>query len=212
MNAHLLNIFYLLYNIVFEISFLQAYLRLANIQFAVQDCPWGSYSPTGQVPALDTAGGDLVGADNPDSIASEFEGAKAIISHLQRLPLTNLDAQFSPAVRGDIQAFTTLLETKLIPALLYTTWCESEAYSKLTRKAMGSGLPFPLNYWLPHATRKEMRTQFTDTSADEIYAGASAVIDAVAAKLVHAAPDGFFLSDKPSSLGRFNRLLFYGHS
>ena len=172
------------------------------MQFAVQDCLWGSFSPTGQVPALDTAGGELVGAEHAESVASEFEGAKAVISHLQRLPLTNLDAQFSPAVRGDIQAFTTLLENNLIPALLYTTWCESEAYSQLTRKAMGRGLPFPLSYWLPHATRREVKTQLGETTADEIYEAAARVIDAVAAKLVHAAVDGFFLSEKPSSLGK----------
>jgi metaxin len=183
---------------------MQAYLRLAKVKFAVQDCPWGSFSPTGQVPALDTEGGDLIGSDNAESIATQFEGAKEIINHLQRRLTSNLDSHLSPAARADSLSFITLLETKLIPALLYTTWCEDEAYSKLTRIAMATGLPFPLTYWLPFSTRKGMRAQLGETtSSEDIYEGACRALDAVSARLVQAANDGFFFGDQPSTLDSY---------
>jgi metaxin len=181
---------------------MQAYLRLAKMKFAVQDCPWGSFSPTGQVPALDTEGGDLIGSDNAESIASQFESAKEIINHLKDRFTTNLDSHLSPAALADSLSFITLLESKLIPALLYTTWCEDEAYSKLTRIAMGASLPFPLSRWLPFSTRKEVRTQLGNATSEEIYQGACKTLDAVSARLVQAANDGFFFGDQPSTLGK----------
>jgi metaxin len=180
----------------------QAYLRLAKVKFAVQECPWGSFSPTGQVPALDTEGGDLIGSDNAESIASQFEGAREIINHLQSRLSSNLDAHLSPAARADSFSFITLLETKLIPALLLTTWCEDEAYSKLTRKAMGNGLPFPLSRWLPFATRKEVCAQLGDATHEDIYRGACKALDSVSARLVQSASDSFFFGDEPSTLGK----------
>jgi hypothetical protein len=181
---------------------MQAYLRLAKVKFAVQDCPWGSFSPTGQVPALDTEGGYLIGSDDAESIASQFEGAREIINHLQHTTITaNLDSHLSPADLADSLSFITLLETNVIPALLYSTWCEDEGYSKLTRPAMGTHLPFPLSRWLPFSTRRRVRTQISSASFEDIYKGACKALDAVSARLVQAASDGYFFGDQPSTLG-----------
>lgn len=171
------------------------------MKFAVQDCPWGSSSPTGQVPALDTEGGYLIGSDDAESIASQFEGAREIINHLQHTRITaNLDSHLSPAALADSLSFITLLETKVIPALLYTTWCEDEAYSRLTRPAMGMNLPFPLSRWLPYSARKGVRAQLGSASSEDIYKGACKALDAVSARLVQAANDGYFFGDQPSTL------------
>lgn len=179
---------------------MQTYLRLANIDFAVHDCQWGSSSPTGQVPALDTEAGDLIGAEDSENVMAEFEGARAIISHLQRKH-TNLDARLSPTDRAELLAFSTLINTRLIPALLYTTWCEPEAYSKRTKVAIGASLPFPLNHWLPHVARKTLHTALPSNPA-VMYEDACAALDAIAARLVsHAAPDVFFITPHaPTSL------------
>jgi len=181
---------------------MQAYLRLAKVKFAVQECPWGSSSPTGQVPALDTEGGYLIGSDDAESMASQFEGAREIINHLQHTRITaNLDSHLSPAAHADSLSFITLLETNIIPALLYSTWCEDEAYSKLTRPAMGKNLPFPLSRWLPSSTRRGVRTQLGSASSEEIYIRACKALDAVSARLVQAASDDYFFGDQPSTLG-----------
>lgn len=168
----------------------------------MHDCPWGSSSPTGQVPALDTEDGQLIGATDAESVFDEFEGAAAIVAALKKSGggLHDLDAHLSPAGRADAAAFTTLLQTKLVPALIYSTWCEPDAYAAITRPAFGAGLPFPLNLWLPHSARKAAHARLAALPPHQIYESAAAAIDAIAAKLLLSAADDYALGDRPSSL------------
>ena len=66
----------------------QAYLRLAKVSFAVQECGAPSACPTGQVPALDTST-DLVGAEPAAAAATaaplgEFLAARLIVDYLKQ--------------------------------------------------------------------------------------------------------------------------------
>lgn len=169
-------------------ALLQAYLRLAKVQLAAQDCAAPSASPTGQVPALDTSA-DLVGGDAAASAhlpppLAELAAARTLIDYLKhkvgasaigsaaaaepgtaaapsRRPLlgraaccaaplaaaarpppprcqpsqspawprpapgqvVNLDRGLTPAQRAEAAAFGSLVEARLQPALVYSTWC-----------------------------------------------------------------------------------------
>lgn len=109
---------------------LQAYLRLARVNFAVTECATASASPTGQVPAVESAE-DLVSAEAGATAADEFAAARAVMAYLRKH--ANLDAGLSAQQRAELLAFATLVETKLQPAILYSTWCEPAAYSQYTR-------------------------------------------------------------------------------
>ena len=63
---------------------------------------------------------------------SEFDSARAIVEHL-RHSRQDLDAGLSPAQTAEAAAFAALVEAKLEPAMLWTTWCEAESFSKHTQ-------------------------------------------------------------------------------
>lgn len=66
---------------------LQAYLRLAKVRFAVQECAAPSASPTGQLPALDTAadlvGGDAAAAAHLAPPLAEWAAARTMVEYLR---------------------------------------------------------------------------------------------------------------------------------
>ena len=95
--------------------------------FSVLDCATASSSPTGQVPAIDTSN-ELMGLP----AAAEGRGAGALVDHL-RNRCTDLDRGLTGVQQAQLLAFTALLESRIVPAVLYTTWCEDEAYACHTR-------------------------------------------------------------------------------
>jgi hypothetical protein len=188
----------------------QAYLRLAKVRFAVHDCASGSASPTGQVPALDTSE-DLVGADAGAPPADDLAAAKAQLAYLRRTAV-DLDRWLSASQRAEALAFAALIETKLQPALVYSTWCEPAAYAAHTRPAYGAALPFPLSFLLPRAQRKAVAARLAGAApAGRVYAEAEAALDAIAARMAANTSGGFFFGAQPSSLGerRFSAAAFF---
>ncbi|PRW33295.1 metaxin 1 [Chlorella sorokiniana] len=179
----------------------EAYLRLAKVAFAVQECVAPSASPTGQVPALDTSA-DLVGADAaaahlPLPLA-ELAAARTMIDYLKH-KVVNLDRGLSTAQRAEAAAFTALVEARLQPALVYSSWCEGEAYAAHTRPAYGAGIPF--SFFVLRSQRRALLQRFAATTASQVYAGATEALDALAQRLGAAAPGGqFFFGSQPSTL------------
>lgn len=155
------------------------------------------------MPALDTHSGELIGANSPENVSAEWTGAKDIIAYLKKKPSTDLDRHLSTAEAADVSAYSTLIEAKILPALLYSTWCESEAFSKLTRPALGAGLPFPLNFWLVYAAQSHVRTYLAKLSPDELYEDAEKALEAISRRLlVQGVSSNFFLGARPCSVGR----------
>ncbi|KAL4440053.1 hypothetical protein ABPG75_003054 [Micractinium tetrahymenae] len=183
----------------------EAYLRLAKIPFAVQDCNAPSAAPTAQLPVLD-AGADLVAPDSGAAAApgplAEFAAARVMIDYLKQ-KCVDLDRGLTASQRAEAAAYAALLEGKLQPALLYGAWCEAGPFAAHTRPAYGAGLPFPLSQWAPRATRKALAAHFAATPAAAIYQGAAEALDALALRLGsgHPSPEGgFFFGPQPSSL------------
>lgn len=103
----------------------------SRFHFAKLFVPYGPLlnPPAGQLPALETPQ-ELVDAAAPSG--SEFDSARAIVEHL-RHSRQDLDAGLSPAQKAEAAAFAALVEAKLEPAVLWTTWCEAESFSKHTQ-------------------------------------------------------------------------------
>lgn len=178
---------------------MKAYLRFTGLRFEARDCAWGSFAPTGQIPAIDNQAELLLGCEDSESIAQELEGARKIIDHLEIKAETSLDNLLAPGERAIAKAFSSLIESKLIPGLLYSAFCEPDAFAKATRPALGSKLPFPLNYWLPYSSQKRVKKLLSFRQGKDIYEDACQALHAIACKLEdHKA---YFLGNKISSVG-----------
>lgn len=141
----------------------------------------------------------LLGCGDSESITQELEGARKIIDHLETKIETSLDNLFEPGERAVLKAFSSLVQLKLIPGLLYSTFCESDAFSKATRPALGSQLAFPLNYWLPYSCQKQVKKSLSFHQGEDIYEEACQALHAIACRLEEH--KSYFMGDKISSVG-----------
>ncbi|KFM22676.1 Metaxin-1 [Auxenochlorella protothecoides] len=177
---------------------IEAYLQLAGISYTVRECSSDSQSPTGRLPALE-AGPTLVGlapVKCPYTPAEEEAAAGALLSYL-RESVRDLDQGLKGGAKGEAVAFRSLLQTSLLPALVYSAWSELEAYSNHMQPAVGAQLPFPLSYITPAMHRRAVRQAFR-TTGEQVYATAAAALDAFAAKL--AGGEGYLLGSSPSTI------------
>lgn len=172
----------------------EAYLRLANISFAVDAMKTSGTSPTGHLPAVEAAsgcGGYVKGK------STDIEAAAATIAFLQE-EAHNLDRVLSSAGSADCAAFTCLVESKLNDAVLYTTWCEWHGMKHL-KAVYGDTLPWPLSYIIPWQQAIDMRKRFKGRNAEEIYGGACQALKALNSRLI-STEGSFMLGKHPSSL------------
>ncbi|KAG8538004.1 hypothetical protein GDO81_023451, partial [Engystomops pustulosus] len=101
--------------------------------------PWRS--PSGQLPALKTLDEGVV-----------FQTSN-IITHLRKQKY-NADYDLSATQGADTLAFISLLEEKLLPALIHTFWVDAKNYVDHTRKWYAETIPFPLNFFIPNQMHK----------------------------------------------------------
>ncbi|KAK9799836.1 hypothetical protein WJX73_007324 [Symbiochloris irregularis] len=188
----------------------EAYLRLAQAEVQVKECSSAGAAPSGQLPTLDT-GAEVVSAAELDG----GEAANAIISFLKSNG-HDLDAQLDSAQKGLCVAFSALVHLRLRPATQYALWCEPSSFTQHTRAAFGAGLPVPINYFQMWRQRRAVQQRFSTTSAEEVYADASAAYTALAAHLGKQATASngastFFFGSQPSSLDAllFSHLAFH---
>ncbi|XP_024251447.1 metaxin-1 isoform X3 [Oncorhynchus tshawytscha] len=116
-----------------------AYAKFAGAPLKVHKItnPWRS--PTGTLPALKTTEESTRSLSKPSNI----------IIHLRKQKY-NADYDLSAKEGADTLAFVSLLEEKLLPALIYTQWVDSKNYVDVTRRWYAENIPFPLNFLLPN--------------------------------------------------------------
>jgi metaxin len=119
--------------------------------------------------------------------------------------VADLDRGLSATQRAEATAFTALLEGKLQPALVYSTWCEDEAFAQHTRGAVAAALPFPLSQLVPRLQRRAVQQYFAARSSDDVYQGAADALDALALRLETGGSGskgggGFFFGSRPSTI------------
>ncbi|XP_072249606.1 metaxin-1a isoform X1 [Leuresthes tenuis] len=93
-------------------------------------------SPSGSLPALRT--------NQKETLSRPSD----IIIHLRKQKY-NADYDLSAKEGADSLAFISLLEEKLMPALIYTFWIEPKNYVDVTRRWYAEHMPFPLNFFMP---------------------------------------------------------------
>ncbi|DBA13568.1 TPA: hypothetical protein GDO54_018596, partial [Pyxicephalus adspersus] len=94
-----------------------------------------------QLPALKTPSDGVV-----------FQPGK-IITHLRKQKY-NADYDLSATQGADTLAFISLLEEKLLPALIHLFWVDAKNYVEHTRKWYAETIPFPLNFFIPNQMHK----------------------------------------------------------
>ncbi|XP_073524726.1 metaxin-1 [Phyllobates terribilis] len=155
--------------------------------------PWRS--PSGQLPALKTLQDGVV-----------FQTCK-IITHLRKQKY-NADYDLTAKQGADTLAFISLLEEKLLPALIHTFWVDAKNYVDHTRRWYAETIPFPLNFFIPNQIHKkhlehlqlirgESWQEDDDTTEKQLYADAQECLTLLSQRL---GAHQFFFGDSPASL------------
>ncbi|KAL5004858.1 hypothetical protein ScPMuIL_018314 [Solemya velum] len=171
-----------------------AYCKFAGVPVCVKKTnnPWKS--PSGELPVLihgkvtETSINNIFGYLRKQNWGSDFD-------------LTNKQS-------ADVIAYTSLLEEKLLPALLHSWWIDGKTYVDVTRPWYAKAAPFPLNFFLPGQkqrqasdrvyTSKGIGENVLDTEIDaKIYKEAKECLNHLSYKL---GDQDFFFGSSPSSL------------
>ncbi|XP_061574579.1 metaxin-1-like [Cololabis saira] len=137
-----------------------------------------------------------------------------IIIHLRKQKY-NADYDLSAKEGADSLAFISLLEEKLMPALIYTFWIEPKNYVDVTRRWYAEHMPFPLNFFLPGRMQarqlEKLRLLRGDDGLEsgeelekELYRDAAECMNLLSQRL---GSHKFFFGDSPSSLDAY----VFGH-
>lgn len=162
--------------------------------------PWRS--PSGSLPALKT---------NQNGTLSR---PSDIIIHLRKQKY-NADYDLSAKEGADSLAFTSFIEEKLLPALIYWRFVDSKNYVEVTRRWFSEHIPFPLSLFLPgkihrqqnerlRLLRGEEHLEPEENLEKELLRDAVECMNLLSQRLGHSQ---FFFGDSPSSLDAF----VFGH-
>ncbi|KAF7644514.1 hypothetical protein LDENG_00220930 [Lucifuga dentata] len=162
--------------------------------------PWSS--PSGSLPALRT---------NQKETLSRLSD---IIIHLRKQKY-NADYDLSAKEGADSLAFISLMEQKLMPALIYTFWIEPKNYVEATRHWYAEHVSFPLNFFLPtrmqrtqleklRLLREDETLEAGEELEKELYRDAAECMNLLSQRL---GSHKFFFGDSPSSLDAY----VFGH-
>ncbi|XP_043936138.1 metaxin-1 [Protopterus annectens] len=158
--------------------------------------PWRS--PSGSLPALKSVDEGVLCQPHK------------IITHLRKQKY-NADYDLSAKQGADTMAFISLLEEKLLPAVIYSFWVDSKNYVDHTRKWYAEAIPFPLNFFLPNRLQGKYleRLRLTKGSGwceedeekeKELFAEARECMNLLSQKL---GTQKFFFGDSPASLDAY---------
>ncbi|XP_028254748.1 metaxin-1a [Parambassis ranga] len=158
--------------------------------------PWRS--PSGTLPALRT--------NQKETLSRPSD----IIIHLRKQKY-NADYDLSAKEGADSLAFISLMEEKLVPALIYTFWIEPKNYVDVTRCWYAEHMPFPLNFFMPGQMQRhqlqKLRLLRGDESLEagdelekELYRDAAECMNLLSQRL---SSHKFFFGDSPSSLDAY---------
>ncbi|XP_028984406.1 metaxin-1-like isoform X4 [Betta splendens] len=162
--------------------------------------PWRS--PSGFLPALRTNGKETLSRPSD------------IIIHLRKQKY-NADFDLSAKEGADSLAFISLMEEKLMPALIYAFWIEPKNYVDVTRCWYAAHMPFPLNFFLPGRMQRQQLEKLRLLRGDEgleagedlekeLYRDAAECMNLLSQRL---GSQKFFFGDSPSSLDAY----VFGH-
>ncbi|XP_053551402.1 metaxin-1 [Bombina bombina] len=158
--------------------------------------PWRS--PSGYLPALKTQDDGVVFQTN------------RIITHLRKQKY-NADYDLSAKQGADTLAFMSLMEEKLLPALIHSFWIDAKNYVEYTRKWYAEAIPFPLNFFIPNQMHKrhlerlqlirgEGWREDDESLEKQLYIDAQECMTLLSQRL---GTQKFFFGDSPASLDAY---------
>uniref|UniRef100_A0A671NV89 Metaxin n=1 Tax=Sinocyclocheilus anshuiensis TaxID=1608454 RepID=A0A671NV89_9TELE len=161
-----------------------AYAKFAGAPLKVHKItnPWRS--PTGTLPALKTREGGSISQPSK------------IIIHLRKQKY-NADYNLSAKEGADMLAFVSLLEEKLLPALIYTLWIDSKNYVDVTRCWYAENISFPLNFLLPNRMHGQQLEKLRLVRGDPVLEPGEQL------EKERLGSQKFFFGDSPSSLDAY---------
>ncbi|KAK7792350.1 hypothetical protein R5R35_009958 [Gryllus longicercus] len=174
----------------------QAYLKMCGLHFQIENRSNAEFmSPSGRVPFIKC--GAFVVSELDPIIA--FVGTKGV-------SLTN---DLDNTQKADMRAYMSLINTVLVNAELYVTWCDPTTLNEVTKPRYGSVFPWPLN----HIQCWQKRTQvlkklsilgWAQKSLDEVYSEIESCCNALSQRLED---QKYFFGDRPTELDG----LVFGH-
>ncbi|XP_013385715.1 metaxin-1 isoform X2 [Lingula anatina] len=117
-----------------------AYCKFSGVSIDIKATNNPRKSPTGCLPVLRHNG-------------SAYTKVTDIFSYLRRKNW-GIDFELNSKQSADILAFTSLLETKLLPAILHLWWGNSQVFIDITRPWYGSAVGFPQSLYVPNRMHK----------------------------------------------------------
>ncbi|XP_064638812.1 metaxin-1-like [Lineus longissimus] len=169
-----------------------AYCKFGSVPVDVKatNNPWKS--PTGNLPVL----------RHDDHSKARVS---SILSYL-REQKWGTDFDLSVKQSGDMLAYLTMIEEKLVPAVLHLWWADNKTYIDLTRPWFAKAVPFPLNFYYPGKKQSEYLQRVYHSSNQnlseeeieaKIYKDGKECINVLSTKL---GKSEFFFGNMPSSL------------
>mmetsp|Transcript_5188 Transcript_5188/g.10605 ORF Transcript_5188/g.10605 Transcript_5188/m.10605 type:complete len:231 (+) Transcript_5188:89-781(+) len=172
----------------------EAYLRFADMAFTALECESVVTSPSGVLPTLDT-GEEVIGPGKAEPTIDGEDASKRIIDHLRKVK--DLDAGLSPVEFGEVQAFTELVKSKLVPATIYFTFLDPIMFKKYSQSAYAATLPTPLNRITPWRWRKSVSKTWGTLDVNQVMADAEMVYG-----ILNTRMEGrdYFVAGRPTSI------------
>ncbi|XP_064608299.1 metaxin-1-like [Liolophura sinensis] len=170
-----------------------AYCKFSGVPVKVKKSGNPLWSPTGDFPVLYHR--EFLETTVPD-----------IFSYLRKQNW-GTDFDLTHKQSADVIAFSSMLEEKLLPAVLHSWWMDGKNYVDLTRPWYAKAAPFPLNFYIPGKLQRRAESRIflakrTDNLNDadiegKIYQDAKECLNHLSYKL---GDQDFFFGKMPSSL------------
>ncbi|GAB6032013.1 hypothetical protein CHUAL_010388 [Chamberlinius hualienensis] len=174
----------------------QAFLRMCGLDFEIEMRKNAEQmSPSGTIPFLKCG----------SFVISEFDPIVSFVSNKG----IRLSQHLDDAQQGDMRAYMSLVNSVLVNAELYISWCHKETYEEVTKPRYSSFYPWPLNEILVWRKRNQMKRRLNaigwkKKSLDEIYNQVDECCRALSDRLNEGI---YFFNNKPTELDA----LVFGH-
>jgi glutathione S-transferase len=124
----------------------QLYIKMTDLDFDIEDSEY-PYSPlTGSLPTL---------IDGDQAVRDRDIVEYLVANH------TDIDSALTAYDKAGLQAFYSLIEERMAPAMRYLMWIVNENYSSVTKQLYRGNVGFPLKLYLPYARHKEVAREMT---------------------------------------------------
>ncbi|XP_014787456.1 metaxin-1 [Octopus bimaculoides] len=130
------------------------YCKFSEVPVCIQKTGNPFRSPSGELPLL--------------RHGTEIQSSTENIINYLREKHWGCDNRLSNTQCADTIAFCSLLEEKLLPAVLHLWWIDAKTYIDLTRPGFAKASPFPLNFYIPSRMRRKAKSRIYSKSSENV--------------------------------------------